>query len=165
MEHGRAKCIFSLCTGPHAFCRWPSHLLYFLWERQEVRVIAGCRRTRIRRWLCVRSSPARQGVPGRDKGHTFFSHSPVSQLYANASQMALSGEEPACRCARCKRRGFDPWVGKIPWRRAWHPTPVSLPGESHGQRSLAGHSPWGRRESDTPGATWHPHVQTRVLCS
>ena len=45
--------------------------------------------------------------------------------------------------------GFDPWGGKIPWRRAWQPTPVCLPGESHGQRSLAGYSPWGRRESDT----------------
>ena len=45
--------------------------------------------------------------------------------------------------------GFDPWVGKIPWRRAWQPTPVFLPGESHGQRSLAGYSPWGRKESDT----------------
>ena len=37
---------------------------------------------------------------------------------------------------------FDPWVGKIPWRRAWQPTPVFLPGESHGQRSLVGYSPW-----------------------
>ena len=37
----------------------------------------------------------------------------------------------------------------IPWRRAWQPTPVFLPGESHGQRSLAGYSPWGRKESDT----------------
>ena len=37
--------------------------------------------------------------------------------------------------------GFDPWVGKIPYRRAWQPTPVFLPGESHGQRSLASYSP------------------------
>ena len=40
-------------------------------------------------------------------------------------------------------------VGKIPWRRAWQPTPVFLPGESHGLRTLAGYGPWGRRESDT----------------
>ena len=46
---------------------------------------------------------------------------------------------------RCK---FDPWVGKIPWRRAWPPAPVFLPGKSHGQRSLAGYSPWGCKESD-----------------
>ena len=44
---------------------------------------------------------------------------------------------------------FDPWVRKIPWRRARQPTPVFLPGESHGQRSLAGRSPQGRRELDT----------------
>ena len=43
--------------------------------------------------------------------------------------------------------GFDSWFGKIPWRRAWQPTPVFLPRESHGQRSLAGCSPWGRKES------------------
>ena len=44
---------------------------------------------------------------------------------------------------------FDPWVGKIPWRRKWQSTPVVLPGKSHGQRSLFGYSPWGRKESDT----------------
>ena len=48
-----------------------------------------------------------------------------------------------------KRLRFDPWVGKIPWRREWLPTPVFLPGEFHGQRSLAGHSPWGLKESDS----------------
>ena len=50
---------------------------------------------------------------------------------------------------RHKRHGFDPWVRKIPQRRAWQPTPVFLPGESHGQRSLGGYSPWGSKESDT----------------
>ena len=35
------------------------------------------------------------------------------------------GKDPVCQCRRCKRLGFDPWVGKIPWRRAWQPTPVS----------------------------------------
>ena len=49
-----------------------------------------------------------------------------------------SGKEPACQCRRCKRCRFDPWVRKTPWRRAWQPTPVLLPGESHGQRSLVG---------------------------
>ena len=44
-------------------------------------------------------------------------------------------------------------VGKIPWRRAWQPTPVFLPGESHGQRTLAGYSPWGHKESGTTEAT------------
>ena len=48
-----------------------------------------------------------------------------------------------------RRPGFDPWVGKIPWRREWQPTPVFLPGESHGQGSLVGKSPWGCKELDT----------------
>ena len=47
------------------------------------------------------------------------------------------------------RDGFDPWVRKIPWRRAWQPTPVFLPGESHGQRSLVGYSPWDHKELNT----------------
>ena len=45
---------------------------------------------------------------------------------------------------------FDPWVGKIPWRREWQPTPVILPGEFHRQRSLAGYSPWGHKELESP---------------
>ena len=50
---------------------------------------------------------------------------------------------------QCGRPGFDPWARKIPWRRKWQPTPVLLPGKFHGQRSLVGYSPWGRKESDT----------------
>ena len=46
------------------------------------------------------------------------------------------------------RPAFDPWGGQTPWRREWLPTPVLLPGESHGQRSLAGYSPWDCKESD-----------------
>ena len=56
-----------------------------------------------------------------------------------------SGKEPTCQSRRPKRQRFNPWVGKILWRRKWQPTPVSLPGESYGQRSLAGSSPWGHR--------------------
>jgi len=54
-------------------------------------------------------------------------------------------EESACQCRRLKKRRFDPCVGKSPWRRSWQPTPVFLPREPHGQRSLVGYSPWGRR--------------------
>ena len=48
----------------------------------------------------------------------------------------------------CRKLGFDPWVGKIPWRRKWLPIPVFLPGEFHGQMSLVGYRPWGHKESD-----------------
>ena len=58
-----------------------------------------------------------------------------------------AGKEPICQCRRRKRPGFNPWVGKIPWRRAWQPTPV-LSGEFQGQRSLAVslQSMWFQRE-------------------
>ena len=54
-------------------------------------------------------------------------------------------KEPTCQC---RRLGFNPWVGKIPWRRKWQPTPVFLPGKSHEQRGLMGYSPWGHKELD-----------------
>ena len=60
-----------------------------------------------------------------------------------------SGKDSVCQCRRHKRLGFHPWVGKIPWRRAWQPIPGFLPGESHGQKSLRGYSPWDHKESDT----------------
>ena len=58
----------------------------------------------------------------------------------------LSGKEPACQC---RRQGFDPWVGKIAWRRKWQAISVFLPGKFHGQRKLVGYSPWGHKESET----------------
>ena len=54
----------------------------------------------------------------------------------------------------------ETWVGKIPWRRAWQPTPVFLPWKSHGQRSMAGYSPWGPKESDTTACLKHTPQNT-----
>ena len=59
-------------------------------------------------------------------------------LYWMGFPDGASSKEPACQCRRLR---FDPWARKIPWRRAWQPISVFLPGESHGQRSLAGYSP------------------------
>ena len=67
----------------------------------------------------------------------------------NGSPDGSSGKEPACQCRRHKRRGFCSWIGKIPRKRAWQPTPVFLPGEFQGHRVLVGYSPWGHKESDT----------------
>ena len=63
--------------------------------------------------------------------------------------MWKSGKEPTCQCRRCKRCWFDLCIRKIPWRTKWSCTPLFMPGESHGQDSLAGYSPWGCKESDT----------------
>ena len=73
-----------------------------------------------------------------------------SEVKASASNEGDPGSIP----------GFDPWVGKIPWRRKWQPTPVFLPGESHGRRSLVSYSPQGCKELDT--TEWlHFHFQSK----
>ena len=71
----------------------------------------------------------------------------------------LSSKESACQY---KRPGFDSWVLKIPWRRKWQPTPVFLPGEFHGQRSLAGYSLRGCKEPDTT-ERFHFHFTFNLL--
>ena len=68
-----------------------------------------------------------------------------------------SGKEPAGQRRICKRHRFNPWVGKISWRRASQPTPVFLPGESHWQKSLVGYSSWGRKELNTTEWLTHTH--------
>ena len=69
-----------------------------------------------------------------------------------------SGRESSRQCRRCRKSGFNPWVGKILWRRNWQPTPVILPVKCHEQRSLVSHSPWGRKELDTA-----KHAHTLIL--
>ena len=60
------------------------------------------------------------------------------------------------------RDGMELWVRKIPWRRKWQPTPVSLPGKSRGQRSLMGYSPWGHKELDTAEPSHPRHTDTHT---
>ena len=69
-----------------------------------------------------------------------------------------SSKELACQCRRLKRQMFNPWIGKVPWRRAQQPTPLFLSGESPGQWSLVGYNPWGHKESDTTEVTEHVYV-------
>ena len=72
-----------------------------------------------------------------------------------------SGKESAYQCRRCKRCRLHILVRRLPWRRRWQPTPVFLPGESPGQRSLTGYSPWGRKELDTTEEL-HFHFQSSI---
>jgi len=99
----------------------------WVWGMLGTRKLAGNIETSVRK---------QEGAGGRGRW--------VSPFVSEGFPGGASGKEPTCWCRRCKRCRFHPWVGKIPWRRAWQPTPVFLPGESHGQRSLAGYSPWGR---------------------
>ena len=61
---------------------------------------------------------------------------------------------------KCGRPGFNPWVGKIPWRSVWPSTLVFLPGKFHGQRSLTSYRPWGHKELDTTEWITHTHTHT-----
>ena len=73
----------------------------------------------------------------------------------------LNGKESACQC---RTHRFSLWVRKIPWRRKWQLTPVSLPGKSHGQKSLEGYSPWGHKRVGHNLATkQHTQKATRRL--
>ena len=71
-----------------------------------------------------------------------------------------NGKESACQCRRLR---IDPWVRKIPWSRKWQPTPVFLPGKLHGQRSLAGYSPWGGKEPDMTEQLSARNMHTKSL--
>ena len=83
---------------------------------------------------------------------------PASLSQGGAFQVQLVVKNPPVIAGEIMRCGFDPWVGKIPWRRASQPTLVILPGEFHGQRSLVGYSPQGHKESDMTKATQHSIV-------
>ena len=81
--------------------------------------------------------------------HTHFHGSEIFFIFGIAPHRALLCPFPSLGlrwkriCLQCRRPGFDPWVGKIPWRRKWQPTPALLPGKFHGLRSLVGYKPWG----------------------
>ena len=78
------------------------------------------------------------------------------KLKREGMHFGFPGKKKIClQCRRCRRCWFYPWVGKIPWRRAWQLTPVFLPRKSHGQRSLVGCSPCGHKEFDM---TEHAHM-------
>ena len=76
---------------------------------------------------------------------------PIKPLQGRRSNFTLLNlsrllfNPPNTLSCQCRRPRLNPWVGKIPWKRKWQPTPVFLPGEFHGRRSLSGHNPWGHR--------------------
>ena len=94
-------------------------------------------------------------LPGKFHGQrSLVGYSPWGPKESDATEQEctsflwLSGREPACQFRESKRHRFNPWVWKIPWRRKWQPTPVILPRKSHGQRNLAGYSPWGHNTTE-----------------
>ena len=92
-------------------------------------------------------------------------HLKVSSFGVSFSVHLLpGGSDSKSVCLQCRRPGFDPWVRKIPRRKKWQPTPVLLPGKSHGQRSLVSYSPRGGRESDTVERLHFHFLCTQYSC-
>ena len=65
------------------------------------------------------------------------------------ASLGFPGSDGKVSTSKAREPDLLPGLERLPWRRKWQPTPVFLPGKSHGQRSLVGYSPWGRKESDT----------------
>ena len=80
-------------------------------------------------------------------------------IYISWLPQWLRGKESTCQCMRHKRCGFNPWVRKTPWRKAWQPT-IFLLGKSYGQKSLVGYIPWDHKELDMSEATEHTYICT-----
>ena len=110
-------------------------------------------------WLCDSVRAPRVRGPNKEVGLRHVCQAGAKQEYRHHSKYLNTPW--ASQVAQWERqwryqwrRGLDPWVRKIPWRREWQPTPVFLPGEPHGQKNLVGYSPWSWKESDM---TEHAH--------
>ena len=93
-----------------------------------------------------------QSIESQRVGHSWVTE---QQQWWEGFPGGASGKEHRCQCRRCKRLWFDPWFGKITWKRKWQRTLVFLPGESNGQRRLADYSPQGLKESNMIEHAWH----------
>ena len=102
------------------------------------------------------------GAYGLVKGHYPSASEAPFLCFSSCCEWAFPGgavgKESTCQCRRHKKHRFDPWVGKIPWRGKWQASLGFLPGKFHGQRRLAGPSPWGGKELDT-----QEHIRTHAV--
>ena len=145
------------------------------WAAWEVQVLtasvwsaADGGHTAVNEWLCGWASPSLLCLevhlllpeleimvtkPGRAASSPYLFK--VAPWFSVGFPGGSVGKESACNSRDVGEHEFNPRLRNIPWRRTWQPTPIFLPGESHGQRSLAGYCPWGDKELDTTEATKH----------
>ena len=131
------------------------HLLLSFFHAQFFETLSTCKLF-LRIDVCG-SWPVLRGIRWKLSLASHHSFPLVIELSFEKRQASLGGffcGSDGKECLLCRRPRFSSWVGKNPWRRSWQSTPVFLPGESHGQRSLAGYSPWGCMELDT--TEWLP---------
>ena len=151
---------------------WPRefHGLYIPWGHKE---------SDTTEWLSLKRATFKVGL--KFLNFSKMTLATMSNLFCNfqmhwrrvwsfwASQVTLVVKNPPAYLGRHRRCRFHPWVGKYPWRRAWHPTPVFLLGESHGQRSLEGYSPCGCRVRQLKWLSMHARevfmlIERSALC-
>ena len=133
---------------------WGSKIPHALWPKKKKKKTQNIKQKQ----YCNKFSKNFENVLYKKK---IFKKSHLSPLcFPRGLPRLLSGEEPIFQHRRHKRRGFGPWVRKIPWRRKWQPTPVFLPGESHGHRRL-GAAVHGAVKSQTR-LSLHTHGDTLV---
>ena len=133
MHSAATFCLYStIQLGMDKYLSYSLMVIFFPFNWKKTRVCPSCVRTC--RWLML-SSPKK------------FNH-----LYPYNSGLPRwqRGKESTCQCKRCKRCGFDPRIGKIPWSRKWQPTPVFLLRKFHVQRNQVGYSPWDRKDWTWP---------------
>ena len=155
---------FHFALHPTGSVAGPAICFIFYGRYMKWSVIARCHRwAEICRWLCVRVSSPLHGVPSHGKGHISISYSPVNHLPRWCWWFKKKNMPP--KAAGIRDTGLIPRVWKIPWRRAWQPSPVFLPGESPGQRSLAGLRSMGLQKSRTRLKWLHNHTCKCTFCS
>ena len=98
-------------------------------------------------WTAGHQAPLSMGFPRQDywSGLSFPSPGHLPESGLKLESPAFLVDSVLLSLHGCRRRGFNPLVGKIPWRKKWQPTPISLHGKYHGQRSLMGYSLWGHK--------------------
>ena len=131
-----------MCTRPFTSLDWDSWHIWGFWR------------------LKTKTEHLTHSTSSKHDWHTLRKLLKLSRIDFPGSAGA---KDPASQCTRHSRDGFDSWVGKIAWKREWQPTSVFLSGEFHGQRSLAGYSPWGYKESDRI-ETWACRAPQRWEC-
>ena len=131
--------LFPLINFP--FLAWvPSSLSFPLHSPYNVEYVSKCFWTWTMLWILFRWFSHGHYLKGRNHLQPLSPFEKIRHPWRPSQERI---------CLLCRRPGFNPWVRKFPWRRKWQLTPVFLPEESHGQRNLAGYSPWGHKESDT----------------
>ena len=130
------------CRYYQNFCQYRSPCIYI---SLSFSLVAKSCLTLVTSWIVAFQAPLSMGFSGKE----YWSGLPFPfPIYTYSKYMGFPGSSDGKKRLQCRRSKLNHCVTKIPWRKPWQPTPVFLPGEFHGQRTLAGYNMWGHKESD-----------------